>query len=460
MAITQGFHVVTLCFYLITFSQFSFIISKPTGFSIKLIHRDSPESPMYPGNLTQVERLERLVRSSKVRGEYLENFSRLNAKLNPDDVIRPLVLPESRGEYIVEVKIGSQESLQYLLMDTGSGLIWSQCNPCRSCFKQALPMYDTRESNTYRILGCDHFLCSAGSRPMYRCVDNQCTYTAGYADGTTSSGIASLERLSFEVGALDNVIFGCSNNNPEEPLDPDGTTSGILGLSFAPESLSSQLFRTPIVEPQFSYCMMPFVGVQQSAGALRFGADIPRISGNVLTTPFVQSAPNQYYYLHLKDVSVGFERIGFAPDTFAIREDNLGGCLIDSGTVVSRIDVDTIGINAYRIVMGTFQRYYDTKSVQRMEESPIRGLDYCYHTPPGFKDFATMTFHFEGADYIVDGNYMHYIDDQKAYFCIMLVPGNGFTILGAWQQQNMRIIHNTNIMALQFYRANCVDDKP
>jgi hypothetical protein len=43
------------------------VAGKPNGLTIKLIHRDSPASPLYPGNITFSERIRRLVKQSKAR---------------------------------------------------------------------------------------------------------------------------------------------------------------------------------------------------------------------------------------------------------------------------------------------------------------------------------------------------------------------------------------------------------
>ncbi|KAE8125613.1 hypothetical protein FH972_020396 [Carpinus fangiana] len=48
-----------------------FTPSDSAGFSLKLIPRFSPESPLYPGNLSQSERIQKMVEISHARANYL-----------------------------------------------------------------------------------------------------------------------------------------------------------------------------------------------------------------------------------------------------------------------------------------------------------------------------------------------------------------------------------------------------
>lgn len=66
--------------------------------------RDSPESPLYPGNLTQ-QRVKRMIRFSEARAAYLESVSAPNATIAPDRIMMSLL-----GDaflYIVKVGIGT-----------------------------------------------------------------------------------------------------------------------------------------------------------------------------------------------------------------------------------------------------------------------------------------------------------------------------------------------------------------
>ncbi|KAG7957548.1 hypothetical protein I3843_11G181400 [Carya illinoinensis] len=447
---------------MITVSQFHFSTSaKLSGLSLKIIPRDCPESPLYPGDhLTRLERMERLIKFSTARAQYLEtiSMSTVNSTILDNKNIR-FTLFRDNFFFMVQVGIGLPEKLVFLLMDTGGGLIWTQCEPCKNCYKQAYPIYNSRASITYRKLPCNHPLCK-GDSARYQCVNGECVYDLGYLGGASTKGVASFETFKVPVDESNakyiyNVIFGCSNDNQGMQFAKNGVISGVLGLSLSPDSLVSQTLDEDY--RRFSYCLIPFdEAVVMAPSLLRFGADIPLPPTNIQTTPFVKPpAGTNYYLLNLQDVSVGFHRLGFPPDTFKPKQDGTGGCIIDSGALISRLDQNTInGRNAYMEVMDAFKNHYDYFKLQRIGKV-AEGLELCYEYKQDFVEYATMTYHFEGADYNVESKYVNFYDTQAGYFCVALLPGNGKSLLGAWHQQNMRIIYDGKIGALQFATEHC-----
>ncbi|XP_022753631.1 aspartic proteinase nepenthesin-1-like [Durio zibethinus] len=345
-------------------------------------------------------------------------------------------------------------------MDTGGGLIWTQCQPCKRCFPQNLEIYDPRASATYVRLPCSHPLCNGDGR-LYDCINGECVYDAQYGGGATTKGVASLESFQFYISnahtqTFNNVIFGCSNDNSDFSFQ-QRDVSGIFGLSLSPDSMASQ--SSSLIHRRFSYCLVPFRDAMPHPVILRFGEDIPQLPpGQVQTTLFVYSSPRRYYFffLELLDISVANHRLGFHPDTFRTRPDGLGGCYIDSGALLSQIDVNTVGVNAYEAVMTVFAAYYGSRNLKRT--TGPGGFELCYETPANYHDFAAITFHFNGADYSVYGENGHFIDPANGFFCVGILRGGGGTVLGAWHQQNKRIIYDGGIGGLQFADEQCVND--
>lgn len=138
-----------LIFFLITVSAFHLTLSKPNGFTLKLIPRDSPESPIYPGNLTTLERIERLIEFSQARARYIELTSSPNATTLYPENIR-LTLLRDNFFYMVQVGVGTPATGVFLLLDTGGGLIWTQCLPCLNCYPQRTPMFDSSKSSSIK----------------------------------------------------------------------------------------------------------------------------------------------------------------------------------------------------------------------------------------------------------------------------------------------------------------------
>ncbi|KAM1759144.1 hypothetical protein ACFXTH_007983 [Malus domestica] len=58
--------------------------NKPNGFTMRLIHCDSPDSPFYPGNLTRAQTVDLLVRRTKARAYYGSRHHRNHHRLRRD----------------------------------------------------------------------------------------------------------------------------------------------------------------------------------------------------------------------------------------------------------------------------------------------------------------------------------------------------------------------------------------
>ncbi|XP_022717682.1 aspartic proteinase nepenthesin-1-like [Durio zibethinus] len=418
---------------LVTLSQlhFAFSSSNPTGLSLRAVLDDSPESPLY----------------------HIENLT--SAERGGSDNIRIGIFRDGLF-YVVGFTIGSQRHPVKLLMDSGGGLIWTQCQPCKNCFPRNLGIYDPRVSRGYGILPCDHPFCDGDGR-IYNCVNGVCVYDVRYGGGASTRGVASLEAFHFlidrsNIKTFNNVIFGCSDDN-RDIFFKNTDISGIFGLSMARDSMASQF--SPLIHARFSYCLVPFIDAIPRPLVLRFGEDIPQLPPqHVQTTMFLPKPGSNYYDLDLLDISVANHRLGFHPYTFRTRPNGLGGCFIDSGALFSVIDSDTIGVNAYQAVVTVFEAYCGSGGLRRTTADPNFGV--CYEYPTNYHDFASITFHFNGADYTVDGQYGHYFG--RGYFCVAIITGNFGTVLGAWHQQNKRIIYDAGIGGLQFADEQCIND--
>lgn len=158
--------------------------------------------------------------------------------------------------------------------------------------------------------------------------------------------------------------------------------------------------------------------------------------------------------MNLQGISVGSHRIGFPPGAFKLKQDGTGGCFIDSGAIVSRIALNADWIDAYGEVISAFQHHYDSFRLQRVEGHKPFELSY-KNRPSSFKEYASLTFHFENADYTVDPQYVNYYDTHNELFCVVILPMEDKTILGAWYQQDMRITYDSHIRALQFAPETC-----
>ncbi|EXB50257.1 Aspartic proteinase nepenthesin-2 [Morus notabilis] len=299
--------------------------------------------------------------------------------------------------FVIAVVLGVPPSTQFVLMDTGSNVLWVQCEPC--------------------VL-----------KPHSNCVNDQCIYSISYGDGAgTTKGVASVETFRFPlkdntIQPLDGIVFGCSNDNVNIGYD-DTAISGIIGLSLSRESLVTQL-------PDY-ILSLPCVPLAEGEAAgpssfLTFGSAIFPLGAIFKQLPLLSLlyiSNIYYYYLNLLDISVGRDRIGFPSDTFKLNQDGTGGILIDSGSVSSYLNSDDLrnGRNPYKEVIGAFQKFYDSLNLQRKFNAPtVPQFELCYDMPQGFNHFATMTYHFYKADYIVDGIFANYIRNEDGFFLCVI----------------------------------------
>ncbi|KAK9265549.1 hypothetical protein L1049_009307 [Liquidambar formosana] len=450
MAKIQAISLATLFLYLTAISQLHFTTSKPTGFTLKLIPRD----PSFVENITELERIEKLVEFTKARVHHFKSISTKNATMDPSN-IRYHVSHDS-SFYMVQAYLGAPPKEKMLLLDTGSSLTWTQCEPCTNCFPQQAPLFKPSDSSTYRNLPCEHPLCHR----FYRCVNNQCVYDISYGGGiSTTKGTVALERFTFPIGnhsvePTDNVIFGCGHNNLNFRFGVNHYITGILGMNWSPTSLFGQVFHS--VSGRFSYCLVYSSRPLTETSLLRFGNDIVVPGHNVQRTSFLpQPAIGLFhYYLNLRDISVGGQRLGFPPGTFSLRRDYTGGCFIDTGTVFSTID--QYAGNAYARVITAFANYFSRFRLERVHHGPS-GLELCYRYNRSFQQYASMTFHFQGADFTVEPTFVYFFGYQERIFCVALVRGYA-TILGAWQQQNTRFVYDV-LHALTFAPEDCSQDR-
>ncbi|KAE8726789.1 putative Monovalent cation:proton antiporter [Hibiscus syriacus] len=460
MSSSLGFVNVKVLFYLcvtLVFQHhFAYSTANRTGLTLKACVDDSPGSPMFRiQDLSVPERIERLINVSNARANYLYLMSSLNGTILPDNIRIPIL--RDGLFYIVTFSIGSPAHRVKLLLDTGSGLIWTQCEPCLTCFKQLLPIFDSRASSSYATLPCTHPLCNGERRP-YSCVNNRCVYQYGYLGGASTAGVMSSEDFIFYIDeyhmqTFENVVFGCGNDN-DNIFFQNTAVSGIFGLNFAPESMMQQFAAQ--TRSRYSYCLVPFTELVPDTLLLKFGQDIPELP-HAESTLFVQRAGDHHFFVELLDISVGDYRLGLPPSAFQSRGGGQGGCIIDSVSLFTLIDSNSVGgMNPYERVMQVFRGYYGSKGFTAIPTRP-GGLELCYNIPPNFNDFASLTFHFNGADYTVPGEYAVFYTD--ATLCIPILKGTGITIVGAVHQQNKRLVYDGMFDELQFADEICRNDR-
>lgn len=396
--------------------------SQSTGFSLQLIPWDSPQSPLHQPNLTQTQKIQIMAISSKARATSL---SPKNATFSASTIQIPMNRRDLR--YSVRIRIGSPAKETTLLLDTGSGPIWTKCNQSGRGFNFA-------KSRTYKSLPCQHPLCQQAEH-MCKCVKKKCVCTLEY--GIEASQLIRVDAVvlssdSFTLpikNTFSNMIFGCSKRSP--------IFSGILGMDKTPLSLISQVRNK--VNGRFSYCL------HGGAGYLRFGNDIPRL-GKKAKTITILHPHHPAMWLNLTDISIDKERLRLDPALFSNQQD---GFFIDTGASFT-----VLHKQAYDRVIQALANYYNGK-LKRVNAKAYH-LDLCYKSDTGLRSYASMTFHFQGADYVTSNLFVEY--GREGVMCIGLVDGP-MSILGAMQQWDTRFVFDINKNTLQFRSEDCSKDR-
>jgi hypothetical protein len=171
--------------------------------------------------------------------------------------------------------------------------------PCsgwfKSCFQQAVPVFDPSKSSTYkRVSNC--FSPTCDTAPGKGCdASGYCTFNQTYGDGSTVTGPLATETLTFVTSdegtiSVPNIAFGCANNVGGF----GGQASGLVGLGSSQISLVSQL------GSKFSYCFGRVMDPQYIHNQLVIG-DGAKVEG--LSTPL--EILGGLYFLTLQSISVG-----------------------------------------------------------------------------------------------------------------------------------------------------------
>lgn len=449
MAQTATAIIVYIFFNVISLSL---LPSTSSSFTLKLTHRDSPLSPLYEPNLSDLQRLTKHVEISTARASYLQ---RLIDDDNGDSNALQKVwmrLPSKAHDpiFTVEIGIGTPPVKKTLIFDTGNGLTWTQCKPCLKCFKQDEPLFDPKNSSSYKRMPKKHPFAKSFTCPLF---GRSCSYQIRYfGDRVFSAGVAAMETFTFQSNIAGsttrvlNLVFGCGTKSFGN--FPNTKVSGLLGFNREPYSFARQLGSS--INGRFSYCL-PY-GPGARASYVRFGDEAAVRGRNAQKTPFLNTNHSRILYgLNLLDLSINGQKLGLGQRAFP------QGCFIDSGASVGRLNV-----RAFSAVVGFLDRYFSQfRGIGRYEGHLAPNTLHCYTRPQGFMKYPSMTFHLQGADYYVSQQNLFFFLEGggERAFCLSMMESKDTTMyLGAHQQMNVRIVYDLKEGMLSFAPEDCSRD--
>ncbi|KAI5326659.1 hypothetical protein L3X38_035733 [Prunus dulcis] len=240
------------------------------GFSAKLIHRDSPNSPFY---------------------NHYKTPSKLKRPIFYQNSAQSQVRPHN-GQYLMKLSIGNPRFDVYGIADTGSDLLWTQCAPCDGCYKQINPKFDPKQSSTYSDLSCDAQECKAIGTGTCS-PQHTCSYSYAYGGGALTQGLLAKETITItstsgEANSLKNILGG----------------------------------------KKLSFCLVPFRTVPSFESKISFGEGSEVSGDGVVSTPLVSKEDKTPYFVTVEGISVGDKLVPFSSSGKVSK----GNMFMDTGT--------------------------------------------------------------------------------------------------------------------------------
>ncbi|KOM49261.1 hypothetical protein LR48_Vigan08g008800 [Vigna angularis] len=420
---------------LVFLQNISFSKALKSSFSVEMIHRDSPKSPFYRPTETHFQRVQNAILRSIHRAKYF--------KLDSNDV-EGTVTPVS-GEFLVNYSVGTPPVQMLGIVDTGSDMVWIQCQPCKNCYKEKRPIFDPSTSRTYSSMACVSAYCL--SAPHSFCNfnhGNHCAYKVTYDDGTTSEGDFSWDTITLTSStknvpvAFPETVIGCGHNNVGVLGEQ---TSGIVGLGNGPFSLAGQL--KPKTGGTFYYCLTPMYEGEAKPSYLHFG-DLGEVVEEAVSTPLIRNLEQPFlYYVVMEAISVGSKRIEFP------RKGDDGNIIIDSGTTLTFLPDE--------VYSSLEEEMVNAVNLPRINR-PQEGVKLCYEITPGQQyQIPTVYAHFKGGGTVKLHSINTFFQASESVICLAFHSGSE-AILGNLAQQDILVTYDTDHDTVTFLNTDCTSE--
>lgn len=99
------------------------------------------------------------------------------------------------------------------MVDTGSDLLCTQCEPCQGCYKQMNPKFNPKRSSTFCDLPCSAQECQAIGTGLCS-PHNSCTYNYAHGSASLTQWVLAKETITLtstsgEAILLKDIAYGC-----------------------------------------------------------------------------------------------------------------------------------------------------------------------------------------------------------------------------------------------------------
>ncbi|KAM3684689.1 hypothetical protein ACB098_11G065600 [Castanea mollissima] len=352
-------------------------------------------------------------------------------------------LASGSGEYFTRIGVGTPPKYAYMVLDTGSDVVWIQCSPCKKCYSQSDPVFDPKKSRSFNGISCTSPLCRKLDSPGCNPQRQACLYQVSYGDGSITEGDFSTETLTFRGTKVPRVALGCGHDN--EGLFVGA--AGLLGLGRGRLSFPTQAGRR--FNRKFSYCLVDrSASTSSKPSSIVFGD--AAVSRTARFTPLLFNPKlDTFYYLEMLGISVGGARVrGVTPSLFKLDPAGNGGVIIDSGTSVTRLTRP-----AYLAFRDAFRA--GARNLKRAPEFSL--FDTCFDLSGKTEvKVPTVVLHFRGADVSLPAtNYLIPVDNSGTFCFAFAATLSGLSIIGNIQQQGFRVVYDLAGSRVGFAPRGC-----
>ncbi|XP_030472578.1 aspartyl protease family protein At5g10770-like [Syzygium oleosum] len=406
--------------------------------TLEVIHKHGPCSPLVqdhnPLNHTEVllqdeSRVKWIQSQSSNRGDGLKASAMVSLPAKSGFTI-------GTGNYVVTIGLGMPKKDLTLVFDTGSGLTWTQCEPCiGSCYTQSEPIFNPSQSSSYANISCASTSCSqlGGSG----CSGSTCLYSITYGDQSFSMGFFATEKLTITpTEVIDNFEFGCGQDNS----GLFGRAAGLVGLS--DNSISFVEQTAAKYGKYFSYCLP---STTSYTGHLTFGKDGGAPSSVSFTPLSKVPQSTQFYGISILGITLGGNRLSIPSMAFSS-----GGAIIDSGTVITRLPP-----TAYSALRTAFRN-----AMANYTMAPALSiLDTCYDfSKESTIKVPLITFSFAGGVDADLGPKGIFFIASASQVCLAFAPNRADSNLGIYgntQQKTFEVVYDVAGGKLGFGSNGC-----
>ncbi|KAA0048886.1 hypothetical protein IC582_012172 [Cucumis melo] len=423
----------------------SFLSSEATetelGLELHLHHLDALSFNRTPEELFHLRLQRDAIRVKKLSslGATSRNLSRPSGTTGfSSSVISGLA--QGSGEYFTRIGVGTPPKYVYMVLDTGSDIVWLQCAPCKNCYSQTDPVFNPVKSGSFAKVLCRTPLCRRLESPG--CNQRQtCLYQVSYGDGSYTTGEFVTETLTFRRTKVEQVALGCGHDN--EGLFVGA--AGLLGLGRGGLSFPSQAGRT--FNQKFSYCLVDRSASSKPSSVVFGNSAVSRTARftPLLTNPRLDT----FYYVELLGISVGGTPVsGISSSHFKLDRTGNGGVIIDCGTSVTRLNKP-----AYIALRDAFRA-----GASSLKSAPEFSLfDTCYDlSGKTTVKVPTVVLHFRGADVSLPAsNYLIPVDGSGRFCFAFAGTTSGLSIIGNIQQQGFRVVYDLASSRVGFSPRGC-----